>query len=1030
MVIQEKSKSRLESHRHCGQQPKDEQQPNHPHCHLERYISHLRSGATDFDCINLNSRTGTMTKEEEEQQQQLQQDDRFTRKSPPPTGHGHVHDSPVAHAHNSLVETATESRTRRRSSSRSRRRQSSKTRRQSSGGGNSSKQATTTTTTVGNEEDPKKERHHHHHHQTQQKHLPGRRIPEIKHSKTNYYDTKNNSGPMTPGISSRMLLSSNNNSSDDGSATCNDGVVVDDDDDNDNNEMVSIGSRGSTQHRKWTRSLSPRRTATDLHDSFREKVISPAVNSLRKLKTRTRAWSQSPVASRGSSQNQQTHLTAGRNNNNNQNIADALSISPPLTNDNSSNDDDDAMLRDTSDAVALALAAAKNRHRRNDFEQSTSLSSESLVVPSRLEDDDPTRPRSRSSRGIQRSKSDSHKQRLKQSKIPKPNQSSASSKKTDSATSERRPDRDKRPSSSPQSSRSRRQDHRQRHLRSGKREAQSKRSSKNSPTRFASSTDGVVEASSNLKQQMLNDKMNRSHNDIDYLRQEAMMSTTAENKSLTKEEEEKGEDSDNESSLYEVDSSDSSIDNPPPSKPASDPGKLTSLARRATTTTTTSNIRSKLPPSSMDPSSLSSHNVEKPSSDPGLFKSSGTSRTKMIVDRTPHQPKTLPAGGRRNLDKDTLKSVQDVKDSIRQIRMERFAQRDKGKKFDTSKSASVTRPGMSQAAKSKQPSQSPASSKSTITPKSQTSTQLKPAISHSEVGNNSFSSSFRKDDSTKGSSTIEQQKNQQQLLFNTSSTRLGEITLDDLDLKAMKTNKPIADASFSSLPVSAPLFPSTTNNNQKSNRDERSDVKAERISQMTKSIRKTKRQIKRTCRDVWTERDEIVHLQRRNWSIRKSLLNMEAPKDSVTTLNLKLERTLQREGEAAVQLDAIRQKKRDLEKDCSNLTQKVSEFTKLLDSLNEQVAPLLPTVHDIDSVEEYNKVQPGGPGAESPLTVGDRIAVDSRNRAAALVASLLDPDEFSDSINSTEDEIHRPQQPDTEERELEPSLSLRHLRLH
>ena len=930
---------------------------------------------------------------EQQQQQQLQRDERLTIKSPPTTGHGHGHGRTVASA---ALTTSAETRSRRRSSSRStsRRRQSSKTRRQSSGGGSGSKQAATTTTTVGNQEDPKKERHHH---QNQQKSLPSR--DRESSSKNSISTTKDNS-------------------------------------------------------RKWTRSLSPRRTATDLHDSFREKVISPAVNSLRKFKARTRAWSQSPVASRGSSQNQQAQLTAGReddddddDNDINENIADVLTISPPLTDDMNSNNDDDVKLRDTSDAVALALAAAANRHRRNDFEQSTQVLSESLVVSSRREGDDPTRPRTRSSRGLRRSKSDSHKQHLKKSKIPKHNESSPSSKKTDSATSERPPDRDKRPSSSPQSSRSRRQDHRQRQFRSSKREAQSKRSFKNSPTRFASSTDGVVEASSSLKQQMLNDKMNRSHNDIDFLRQQAMMSTTTENKSLKKEEEEKGEESDDESSLYEVDSSDSSIVNPQPSKPASDPGKLTSSTKCATTTTANnnnSNIRLKFPPSSMDPSSLSSHNVQKPSSDPGLFKSSG-SRTKMIVDRTPHQPKRPPAGGRRNLDKDTLKNVQDVKDSIRQIRMERFAQRDKGKKFDTSKGASVRRPGMSQTTKTKHASQSPASSKSTkasltttpvaglenVTspPKYQTSTQPKCVISYNEVGNSSFSSSFRKDDSRNASSSIEQQKNQQQLLFNTSSSRLGEITLDDLDLKAMKTNKPIADASFSSLPVSAPLFPSTTNNNQKSNRDERSDVKAERISQMTKSIRKTKRQIKRTCRDVWTERDEIVHLQRRNWSIRKSLLNMEAPKDSVTTLNLKLERTLQREGESAVQLDSIRQKKRDLEEDCSNLTQEVSEFTKLLDSLNEQVVPLLPAVYNnIDSLEEYNEAQPRWAGAESPLTVGDCVAVDSRNRTAALVVSLLDPDEFSDSINSTEDEVHRSQQPDTAEDELEPSLSLRHLR--
>lgn len=168
------------------------------------------------------------------------------------------------------------------------------------------------------------------------------------------------------------------------------------------------------------------------------------------------------------------------------------------------------------------------------------------------------------------------------------------------------------------------------------------------------------------------------------------------------------------------------------------------------------------------------------------------------------------------------------------------------------------------------------------------------------------------------------------------------------------------------------------------------------IASLQKQIKKTKKLIKRTCRDVWTERDEIVAWQRKNWSLRKGLIQGEAPPDSVTTLNMRIEKLIRQERELDLELDRAEDEKHYLEQDSHVLATAIGEFKDLLDALNTQIVPLL-SPSPTPSEEETS----------TPVT----YKVPSK---AAL--SPKAEDALADSIHSTESDE-------------EASLSLSHLRI-
>jgi hypothetical protein len=156
----------------------------------------------------------------------------------------------------------------------------------------------------------------------------------------------------------------------------------------------------------------------------------------------------------------------------------------------------------------------------------------------------------------------------------------------------------------------------------------------------------------------------------------------------------------------------------------------------------------------------------------------------------------------------------------------------------------------------------------------------------------------------------------------------------------------------------------------------------EKVQSLVKSIKKTKKLIKRTCRDVWAERDEVVHLQRTNWSIRKALLQTDVPKDSVTSLNLKIENALRQEREVSDELTVLQDEKYQVDLDCSMLAKSIEEFKNLLDALDTQVVPLFPTEKEVN--DDYDYEHEGA-------------------TATAAVVQLMDDDDFDDSIHSTDE---------------------------
>ncbi|KAL3923174.1 MAG: hypothetical protein SGILL_001804 [Bacillariaceae sp.] len=209
---------------------------------------------------------------------------------------------------------------------------------------------------------------------------------------------------------------------------------------------------------------------------------------------------------------------------------------------------------------------------------------------------------------------------------------------------------------------------------------------------------------------------------------------------------------------------------------------------------------------------------------------------------------------------------------------------------------------------------------------------------------------------------------------NASGVRLQGITVDDLEVGFLKSpaaknlNLSGHNLQNSQQSLQSPAPPSPMEAKQRHE---------DKVETLVKSIKKTKKLIKRTCRDVWTERDEVVHLQRTNWSIRKTLLQTEAPKDSITSLNLKIENALRHEREVSTELEEYQDEKEAVDKECNLLAKSIEEFKDLLDALNTQVVPLF------------------------PVDDGDMYTAQEGTTAAAAVVQLMDEDDFDDSIHST-----------------------------
>lgn len=160
--------------------------------------------------------------------------------------------------------------------------------------------------------------------------------------------------------------------------------------------------------------------------------------------------------------------------------------------------------------------------------------------------------------------------------------------------------------------------------------------------------------------------------------------------------------------------------------------------------------------------------------------------------------------------------------------------------------------------------------------------------------------------------------------FNSSLTGFGEITMDDLEVGFFNKQQ-----QHSTLLQQQQI---------------QQDIQA---ASLQKQIKKKKKLMKRTCNDVWSEREEITNLQRKNWSIRKTLMQTDAPQDSVTTHNLKIEKVVRQERELDMDIDLIDEEKHFLEEDCSELAKAIGHVKELLDKLNREIVPLLPTEKEL-----------------------------------------------------------------------------------
>jgi hypothetical protein len=178
-----------------------------------------------------------------------------------------------------------------------------------------------------------------------------------------------------------------------------------------------------------------------------------------------------------------------------------------------------------------------------------------------------------------------------------------------------------------------------------------------------------------------------------------------------------------------------------------------------------------------------------------------------------------------------------------------------------------------------------------------------------------------------------------------------------------------------------------------------------KVASLQKQVKKTKKLVKRTTRDVWAERDEIVNLQRKNWSIRKTLVQTDAPRDSVTSFNLSIAKLVRQERELDLSMDQMKDEKQLLESECVPLRQSIDNFNDLLHQLNGQILPLLPNSSSDDDDDDDDDEQ-------QPPRRGFGFGIHPISMVAPSPAMTIE-DSLSDSIHSTEeveDNFHHQQQ--------------------
>jgi chromosome segregation ATPase len=141
---------------------------------------------------------------------------------------------------------------------------------------------------------------------------------------------------------------------------------------------------------------------------------------------------------------------------------------------------------------------------------------------------------------------------------------------------------------------------------------------------------------------------------------------------------------------------------------------------------------------------------------------------------------------------------------------------------------------------------------------------------------------------------------------------LGEITVNDLDIGFLKR--------------------------QEQRKQLQREIKA---ASLERQVSDAKNLIQRTCTDVLTERDQLNSFQRKNWSARKKLMQMEAPEDSVTSLNLKIEKLVRQDRVMDSDIDRANEERQTLESECADMAKTISQMKYLLDDLHKHVVPLL-----------------------------------------------------------------------------------------
>jgi hypothetical protein len=332
--------------------------------------------------------------------------------------------------------------------------------------------------------------------------------------------------------------------------------------------------------------------------------------------------------------------------------------------------------------------------------------------------------------------------------------------------------------------------------------------------------------------------------------------------------------------------------------------------------------------SHIDPESIFKPSPVKPSSMPSI-----SSNEDEGDDATP-KPGSAPRlfnNSRPNLNRKSLESVKELKNSIKLMRVNR-----RKVKFSESTHRESTL--------------SDVGAEPTNNPLSNSNTSL-------DYNQNSFT--------TLGSSGSSKQSQQQD--NNTAfSPRLPVgvgLTMQDLEMMG-----------------------SVKQSRQQNNQNQPQDSK---LASLQQKVKKTKKLVKRTSRDVWAERDEIVNLQRTNWSIRKTLVQTDAPRDSVTSFNLSIAKLVRQERELDLSIDQMREEKQLLESECVPLRKSIDNFNELLHQLNAQILPLLPNSDDDDD-------------EQPPRRGGFGFGIHPISMVVPSPAMTIE-DSLSDSIHSTEE---------------------------